>query len=94
MRKVNSRLDYATKLALVSSIAGRATADDEGRMFMKVTVDPRLKSYLELRDKALRCHDARAMYQLASLSVRYPAERLSLSPLGTAAVFNRGVLKK
>ena len=34
---------------------------------MKVTVDPRLKSYLELRDKALRSHDAKAMYQLARI---------------------------
>lgn len=34
---------------------------------MKVTVDPRLKSYLELRDKALECHDAKAMYQLAQV---------------------------
>ena len=34
---------------------------------MEIRIDPRLKGYLELREKALKERDAEALYQLAQI---------------------------
>ena len=42
---------------------------------MEIRIDPRLKGYLELREKALKERDAGALYQLAQIHARMKGKK-------------------